>query len=127
MKKKYLNKEVTTIYEGLNSLRKSDIKFPAKVGYAIVRNLKILSPIYEDIIIAREMLLSENGTQVEGENYYEIAPEKKDFVMKELDSLGRAENEITLTKIKMADIEKLDLPIEIMEGLFCMIEEDEGE
>ena len=122
----YTNKEITSIFEGLALVRRSEITFPAKIGYAIVRNIRILEPIYQDIIDSRNRIILDNSKEKQAEqDFYTVAEDKKDFVNKELKSLGEAENDISLTKIKMKDIESLDLPIDIVEGLFYMIE-DEG-
>lgn len=123
---KYINREVTSMFEGLALVRRSGIVFPAKIGYAIVRNIKILESIYQDIMDTRNRIICDNSEPRQNEDdYYKVKEDKKDFVNRELNSLGDAENEIGLSMIKMKDIEALDLPIDIIEGLFCMIE-DEG-
>ena len=45
-----LNKDIVTMYRGLTSLASDlETKLPAKVSFAIVRNIKLLTPIVEDI------------------------------------------------------------------------------
>lgn len=124
MTKTYTNTQIISIYESLLMIRNKS--FPTKVSYTIVRNLKTLQPIYEDIISARETLIQNNGTLVEEENYYKIDPDKAEYVNQELKSLSEAENEINLTMFKLQDIESMELSIEAMESLYPMIQEDEG-
>lgn len=119
---RYTNQQVSEMYEALAGVQKKNLTFPAKVSYAIVRNLKILNPMYEDIIEVRNKIITSNSKQ-EGE-YFRVLPEKQDYVNSELKSLAAVPNEdISLTKIKLKDIESLDLPIDVMEGLFPMIDE----
>lgn len=118
---KYTNKEVTEMYEALALVRRSDMAFPAKISYAIVRNLRTLGPIYEDIMGARAEIIQQNGDVVE--DHYTVHKDKMDSVNKELKSLSEVENEVHLTKIRMRDIESIDIPIDIMEGLYAMIDE----
>ncbi len=122
---KYTNIQIISIYEKLSLTYKSQISFPAKVSYCIVRNLKILGPIYEDIMKARNDLIFNNSIKVEGEDSYKVPPDKQEYLNKELTSLGVAENEINLSMIKFQDIDGINIPVDIMDGLFCMIE-DEG-
>ena len=69
-----LNKDIVTMYRGLTSLASDlETKLPAKVSFAIVRNIKLLTPI---------------------------------------------------VKVKMSDIENLNISVGIAEALEFMIEEE---
>nr|DAP43414.1 MAG TPA: Protein of unknown function (DUF1617) [Caudoviricetes sp.] len=62
-----LNKDIVTMYRGLTSLASDlETKLPAKVSFAIVRNIKLLAPIVEDIDFARQSVAATYGVEVEG-------------------------------------------------------------
>nr|DAM21847.1 MAG TPA: Protein of unknown function (DUF1617) [Caudoviricetes sp.] len=62
-----LNKDIVTMYRGLTSLASDlETKLPAKVSFAIVRNIKLLTPIVEDIDFARQSVAATYGVEVDG-------------------------------------------------------------
>nr|DAR80365.1 MAG TPA: Protein of unknown function (DUF1617) [Caudoviricetes sp.] len=62
-----LNKDIVTMYRGLTSLASDlETKLPAKVSFAIVRNIKLLTPIVEDIDFARQSVATSYGVEVDG-------------------------------------------------------------
>lgn len=119
------NKEIANIYPVLFELKNSGKAFPVKVAYAIVRNLKTLRAIAEDIDSLRISILEKYGRLQEGDNTYLILPENKDIAIKELNELDDVENDIKIYTIKLEQLDGYDLTVEEMEALDFMLEDSE--
>ena len=115
-----LNKDIVTMYRGLTSLASDlETKLPAKVSFAIVRNIKLLTPIVEDIDFARQSVAATYGVEVEGG--YSIPEQQIDTVNQELTAIAETEVDV---KVKMSDIENLNISVGIAEALEFMVEEE---
>lgn len=118
-----LNKDIVTMYRGLTSLASDlETKLPAKVSFAIVRNIKLLTPIVEDIDFARQSVAASYGAEVEGG--YSIPEQQIDTVNQELTAIAETEVDVPIVKVKMSDIENLNISVGIAEALEFMIEEE---
>lgn len=118
-----LNKDIVTMYRGLTSLASDlETKLPAKVSFAIVRNIKLLTPIVEDIDFARQSVAATYGIGVEGG--YSIPEQQIDIVNQELTAIAETEVDVPIVKVKMSDIENLNISVGIAEALEFMIEEE---
>ena len=118
-----LNKDIVTMYRGLTSLASDlETKLPAKVSFAIVRNIKLLTPIVEDIDFARQSVAATYGEEVEGG--YSIPEQQIDTVNQELTAIAETEVDVPIVKVKMSDIENLNISVGIAEALEFMIEEE---
>lgn len=118
-----LNKDIVTMYRGLTSLASDlETKLPAKVSFAIVRNIKLLTPIVEDIDFARQSVAATYGIGVEGG--YSIPEQQIDTVNQELTAIAETEVDVPIVKVKMSDIENLNISVSIAEALEFMIEEE---
>lgn len=124
-----INKDIETNYVQLASLKDNNvIKFSSRVAFAIVRNIKILQPIYQDIITTRHAIVKKYGTLVsqdaERGDYYDFGSEEKlEEVMQELKALDEVETSVDIQKIKFSDIEDINLSIEEMNALYFMLDE----
>lgn len=121
------NKEVVNVYEKLiKTTQMNQTRFPAKVSFAIVRNLKLLEPIYNDIIEARLKIAQEYGEEIPDEpGSYKAKDGMFDIMQDELNSLAEVENDIKFYTITLDDIQNNSLSLADMEGLYFMIEENE--
>ena len=118
-----LNKDIVTMYRGLTSLASDlETKLPAKVSFAIVRNIKLLTPIVEDIDFARQSVAATYGVEVEAG--YSIPEQQIDTVNQELTAIAETEVDVPIVKVKMSDIENLNISVGIAEALEFMIEEE---
>lgn len=118
-----LNKDIVTMYRGLTSLASDlETKLPAKVSFAIVRNIKLLTPIVEDIDFARQSVAATYGVEVDGG--YSIPGQQIDTVNQELTAIAETEVDVPIVKVKMSDIENLNISVGIAEALEFMIEEE---
>ncbi len=118
-----LNKDIVTMYRGLTSLASDlETKLPAKVSFAIVRNIKLLTPIVEDIDFTRQSVAATYGVEVDGG--YSIPEQQIDTVNQELTAIAETEVDVPIVKVKMSDIENLNISVGIAEALEFMIEEE---
>lgn len=118
------NKELYNIWEGIQQAK--EIAFPARVTFALVKNTKMIMPIVESLVEARNQLLrayGEEDPEIAGK--FTILPGKVKEFTQEMEALDKIENDITFQKIKMSDIESLNLSVQVMEALFPMIEEED--
>lgn len=117
------NLDIMNMYEGLNLLMQdSSLKFPAKVSFAIIRNLKILFPIVKDIEDTKLRVIKNYGKEENGN--YIISLENREKANEELNVLANIEIEISLIKINLKDIENLDIPLKVAKALSYMLEEE---
>lgn len=121
-----LNKDLVQIYDNLYRLREcSDIRFPAKVSFCIMRNIKILLPTVEAFEFARTTILQTYGAPAEDKpGFYKIDDDKIDAAMQELTNLENIDIKVEFQKIKLQDIESLNLSIQDMDALYPMLEEE---
>jgi hypothetical protein len=64
------NSDIMSCYEGLTNLRQgANRRLPARTSFAIIRNLKTLQPIVEDIQTAYNELIIKYAEPVEGDRY----------------------------------------------------------
>ena len=114
------------MYQGLSQLASNgEMRLPARVSFAVVRNLKMLTPIIEDIDMARQSIAETYGTlDVDNPTQYRIPENNRDTVNQELDAIMETEVDVPLVKIKMTEIEDLNISIAMAEALMFMVEEE---
>lgn len=124
--KNVLNRDIITMYQGLSQLASNEeMRLPARVSFAVVRNLKMLIPIIEDIDMARQSIAETYGTlDVDNPTQYRIPENNRDTVNQELDAIMETEVDVPLVKIKMTEIEDLNISIAMAEALMFMVEEE---
>lgn len=124
--KNVLNRDIITMYQGLSQLASNEeMRLPARVSFAVVRNLKMLIPIIEDIDMARQSIAETYGTlDADNPTQYRISENNRDTVNQELDAIMETEVDVPLVKIKMTEIEDLNISIAMAEALMFMVEEE---
>lgn len=124
--KNVLNRDIIIMYQGLSQLASNDeMRLPARVSFAVARNLKMLIPIIEDIDMARQSIAETYGTlDVDNPTQYRIPENNRDIVNQELDAIMETEVDVPLVKIKMTEIEDLNISIAMAEALMFMVEEE---
>lgn len=124
--KNVLNRDIIIMYQGLSQLASNDeMRLPARVSFAVARNLKMLIPIIEDIDMARQSIAETYGTlDIDNPTQYHIPENNRDTVNQELDAIMETEVNVPLVKIKMIEIEDLNISIAMAEALMFMVEEE---
>lgn len=121
-----LNSEILNTYEGLRRLREGASKqLPARPSFAIIRNLKTLQPIVEDIQTAYNDLLLKYAEPVEGDRF-KVKEGCFETFNAEIANLYNLDTEVNIVKIKFNDIENLDFSLDEIEALYFMIEDGEA-
>ena len=65
-----LNKDIMSCFEGLQNLRKAtDRRLPARTSFAIIRNIKTLQPIVEDIQSTYRDLVDKYAEPIDNEHF----------------------------------------------------------
>ena len=119
------NKEIIQNYNNLSILRGHDISFPARVSFIITQNIRKLQPIFEDYENAKMIIARKYGYPAPGQpGTYNIPEERIEDAQKEIDELNDVDHDIKFLKIKLENIESLQLSIQDMEALYPMLEED---
>lgn len=124
--KNVLNRDIIIMYQGLSQLASNqEMRLPARVSFAVARNLKMLIPIIEDIDMARQSIAETYGTlDIDNPTQYRIPENNRDTVNQELDAIMETEVDVPLVKIKMTEIEDLNISIAMAEALMFMVEEE---
>ena len=118
------NKDILKCYEGLQVLQDSTAaRYQARVAFAIIRNMKILQPIAEDIQSTYDNLVYKYATKID-DTHYQVPDDKLQDFKDEVNNLYNIDTEVTLMKVKFKDIENSIMPIKEMDTLYFMIEED---
>lgn len=121
------NSKIEFIYEQLIKMRQDGIKFPVKVGFAILRNSKTLEPIVIDLMASRKDILDKNGVvDEENPSQYNIPPEKIAETNHQLLDLNELELEVNLVKIDINDLINMELTMDELEALNYMTEDEAG-
>lgn len=121
-----LNKDIVFVYDKLCDLRE-DASFhaPARLAFAVARNLRILKPIVEDYTVSRVTLLKQYGTtDPDNPNQVSIPADKLEQVQQQLSDLDSMDIKVQCEGIKMQDVEGLELSISAAEALEFFIEEE---
>lgn len=121
---KMLNKDILEITEGLSNIVQDQSCLPASVSYSVIRNLKILSSIAEDIYNERKKIIERYGEQVD-DITYSIPEEKRDAANKELNNLLAVNTSVPLATFSIDILQGYDIPLKVMNILYFMVEADE--
>lgn len=119
------NNEILNFYEGLSKVANNkELRFPVKTSYAMLRNIRALAPIVEDIQTTRDSILKTYGEPVEDKpGYYSIPKENREVAQKELSSLNSVEQDVAILKIALSDLDNIELSVEELNGLYEMLED----
>lgn len=122
---KLKNSNIIQHYEKLNQAFNDNTKyFPAKLVFAIRKNINILKTASDEINSTRDNIIIHYGTPSEDGTYF-IPPEQRATAQKELDELLDMEQEISLFKLNLLAIEDIEFTSNQMEALIFMINDDQ--
>ena len=121
---KMSNKDILEITEGLSNIVQDQSCLPGSVSYSVIRNLKILSSIAEDIYNERKKIIERYGEQVD-DITYSIPEEKRDAANKELNNLLAVNTSVPLATFSIDILQGYDIPLKVMNILYFMVEADE--
>lgn len=114
------NSEILSIVSVLNTLDFSKVNMPVKVGYTILKNRQKMRQVIEPFEEMRNSIFKKyaNGKQA-------LQPTDEGYAecLNEMSALNDEETELELEKIKLSDIENVELSAELISALMCMIEE----
>lgn len=110
------------VYEIVND---KELKFPAKVNYAIQKNFKTLYSIYQELEIERVRVCQEYSTGLENGVYLFEDAEKRELAEKELNDLMVMEQEVNIMKFSIDALGDIELTSRQMDVLMNMIKDDE--
>ena len=120
------NQEIMELYYGLDNIfKKDDLRFPAKVSFALLRDWRLIDPIIQDLERARFDILSAHGALQEQDGNQVFIPNdlaSAQIIEKELDDLFSVENNIDLYKIPISDIENMELSMQELDGLYPILD-----
>lgn len=105
------NFQLFNLYEGLVQIMNTKLDLPIKIGYALLKNKNILLPMYEAISESIRLISQK-----------EISDEEKN---QELTELSNYENDIALEKIKFSEIAEKSLPLDLLEKIYLIIDDEE--
>jgi len=120
------NFEIQSLFNGLATVRQdATMRLPARTSFTITRNIKLLQPIVEDMAESRIKVLETYGTRDEANpGMFNIPPENRQKVTEELEALDKVDNDVSLIKIKLSDLDHVELSVQVMEQLYPLIEEE---
>lgn len=126
MIKNMTNAEIYGLSQALNIAFNTEEKYlPAKVNFYIQKNKNLLSQLNDAIQQTRMNIITHYG-YLESENSDTYQFEKEDLVQanKELAELLNITQEVSISTIKLSDLDGLDFTPKQMQALLFMIEED---
>lgn len=113
------NIEIINLTEGLVTFKQDNSNIlPIKIGFNIIKNIKILTPIYESIIEMRNDIIQKYA------NNDLIEENKLDIINAELLELGNLKNEIDINKISLNDISEVKISLDLLDKISIIIDED---
>lgn len=115
------NIEAFEMFNKLNSQTMDNTQsMPVKVSFKIIKNKFALKAMCEPYIETRNAIIRSfaNGKQTIDQTDPNYAK-----CMQKLTELDNANATVSLEKIKYSDIESLELPMELMNAIYFMVEE----
>lgn len=97
---------------------------PAKVNFAIQKNIKLMQTAAQEIEEARLKIAQHFGEPSEDGNQYSIPADKQEEAKKELFELFQVEQELDIKTFKIEDLGEVTLTPAQMQALMFMIEEE---
>ena len=114
------NTEILSIVSTLNQLDYSKANMPVKVGYTILKNRQKMRQMIEPFEEIRNGIFKKYAN---GKQALQPIDDGYNECLNEMGALNDEETELELEKIKLSDIENLELSGEMINALMCMIEE----
>lgn len=121
--------KLSTAYDIYHSLllltdQYKNLSFPAPVANAIIYNMRVLQRVYENGEKDRKILFNKYPLSPVDDGAYEVPLEERENLNSELEKLANREEHIFLKKIKLSDIQNLNLSIPELSCIYDIIEED---
>lgn len=114
------NSEILNIVSVLNTLDFSKVNMPVKIGYIILKNRQKMRQVIEPFEEMKNSIFKKyaNGKQA-------LQPTDDGYAecLQEMNAINNDDVELELEKIKLKDIENIELSAELISALMCMIEE----
>lgn len=104
------NAQIYNLVEVLNKIQQQDNKFPIKIGFYILQNIKELNNVYESINQMRQQVILKYG-QPQDNGQISLSEEALKSANEELDELGQITSEVNLKQLDIEDIEFLSLSL----------------
>lgn len=115
------NIEAFEMFTKLNSQTMDNAQsLPVRVSYKIIKNKFALKNYCEPYVETRNSIICKNA---DGKTTIEPSDPNYQTCMKELAELDNDIARVTMEKIKFSDIESLELPMELMNAIYFMVEE----
>ena len=115
------NEELLRLYETLNRITNNkDLTFDIKLGYYFAKNKAAIRDEAILLYNTRQKLMLEYG-ELQDNGDIIIKKELVETVQKKLDEIMKIENNIQITPILISDFNKLQLPLEDIEGLMPIL------
>ena len=100
-------------------------QFPAKVGFYLFKNLKMLKELAVEIEEMRRGIINSFSPEEIDDDTYKVAPEVQAKLQRQLNSLSELTQDVPFYKLKLEDFEDVKLSGEQLNVLVDMIEEIE--
>lgn len=118
---KLSNLDLVSLYEGLQEVKTKTI--PIEIGFLMVKNMKILEPIYQAIIESRTGLLTQVG-EIQADGSIKIPQDKIQETNSQLAQLSSIENTLDLSLIKLSALKEASWTLEEIMNIYPIIKED---
>lgn len=118
---KLSNLDLVSLYEGLQEVKTKTI--PIEIGFLMVKNMKILEPIYQAIIESRTGLLTQVG-EIQTDGSIKIPQDKIQETNFQLAQLSSIENTLDLSLIKLSALKEASWTLEEIMNIYPIIKED---
>lgn len=112
------NGEILELYEALSNIK--DLVLPIKVGYTFSKDRKILQEEAQIIYEERIKIIKKYGEEIDGNIV--VKKESIEDCNKEIVELMKIENEIQLYKVPLEWCSEVEIPMEIIDKIECIIE-----
>lgn len=96
-------------------------QFPAKIGFCLFKNLKILRDLAIEIEQMRQQIIDSFQPEIQEDGSYKINSILKDKLQKELTDLSNITQEVNLFPLEIEDFENLELSVEQLDALVDMV------
>ena len=118
------NVEMDASIQSLASIQSADYKLPAKIGYAIERNIRMLKNACEEYGKRKEDIIRTYGKDT-GEGRIYLDPKNKealDAFNNMIEDIGLIEHDVDIFKVSIEDFGDAEIAIGDMSRLMFMIE-----
>ena len=112
--------EAVNTLNALSKVSEDTTVFPVKVGYLIIKNVNDLKSALNSYADMRNSIVK----KYDPNNTGEVKKDDPNYAqcLKDMTELDAQKIDIKLSKIKLTDIENMELPLNILNSLSCMID-----